>query len=343
MSLKTAEKNAKAKKGDHHTMRKLFTNTLIAIACFATTLHAAETKPLTVGMTTWVGYGLLHLANEKGFFKKNGVDVSLTTVQDKPSTAAAIATGRMDGWATTVDTFIFYNAQKLGIKQVLAVDFSKGGEGIVVASDIKSVSDLKGRTLGADEGSSTYFFLLNVLADNGMRIKDLKLQSMRAGDAGAAFAAGRLDAAATWDPWLSKAKERGGHIISSSADKPGLIVDTVAFRSDVIAERPRDVTNFVKAYFEAYDYWKASPGEANAIMAKALGIKDDEFQASLAGLEFVSREQNEKYIGSEGASGEIKSVTERGVNFYMQAGLLKEALNADSVVDPRPLASALGR
>ncbi|WP_409349286.1 ABC transporter substrate-binding protein [Sinorhizobium meliloti] len=44
-------------------------------------------------MTTWVGYGLLHLAQQKGFFKDQGVDVSLMTVQDKPSTAAAIATG----------------------------------------------------------------------------------------------------------------------------------------------------------------------------------------------------------------------------------------------------------
>ncbi|RWX81438.1 aliphatic sulfonate ABC transporter substrate-binding protein [Neorhizobium lilium] len=324
-------------------MRKLLASTLIAVFCFSASLSAAENKPLGVGMTTWVGYGLLHLANEKGLFKKNGVDVSLITVQDKPSTAAAIATGRLDGWATTVDTFIFYNAQKLGIKQVLAVDFSKGGEGIVAASDIKTVGNLKGRTIGAEEGSSTYFFLLNLLADNGMTIKDVKLQSMRAGDAGAAFAAERLDAAATWDPWLSKAKERGGHILASSADKPGLIVDTVAFRSDVIEKRPQDVANFIKAYFEAYDYWKSSPDEANATMAKALGIKEDEFRTSLAGLEFLSREQNEKYIGSVSTPGEIAGVTQRGVEFYTQAGLLKEALQASNVVDPNPLASALGR
>lgn len=324
-------------------LSKVITSAIIAVASLVTTASAAENKPLTVGMTTWVGYGLLHLADQKGFFKKNGVEVSLMTVQDKPSTAAAIATGRLDGWSTTVDTFIFYNAQKLGIKQVLAVDFSKGGEGVVATNDVKSVSDLKGRTLGAEEGSSTYFFLLNLLADNQMTTKDVKLQSMRAGDAGAAFAAGRLDAAATWDPWLSKAKERGGHILASSADKPGLIVDTVAFRTDVIEKRPDDIKSFIKAYFEAYDYWKTSPDEANAIMAKALGIKDEEFKSSLAGLEFVSREKNEKYIGSGTSLGEIKSVTQRGVGFYTKAGLLKGALDADKVVDAGPLAAALGK
>lgn len=324
-------------------LSKVITSAIIAVSSLVTIASAAENRPLTVGMTTWVGYGLLHLADQKGFFKKNDVEVSLMTVQDKPSTSAAIATGRLDGWSTTVDTFIFYNAQKLGIKQVLAVDFSKGGEGIVATKDVKSVQDLKGKTLGAEEGSSTYFFLLNLLADNQMTTKDVKLQSMRAGDAGAAFAAGRLDAAATWDPWLSKAKERGGHILASSADKPGLIVDTVAFRADVIERRPDDIKNFIKAYFEAYDYWKTSPDEANAIMAKALGIKDEEFKSSLAGLEFVSREENEKYIGSGTSLGEIKSITERGVGFYTKAGLLKETLDAGKVVDAKPLAAALGK
>lgn len=324
-------------------MRKLIASTVLALSCLTSTLSAAENEPLTIGMTTWVGYGLLHLAQQKDLFKQHGVDVSLITVQDKPSTAAAIATGRLDGWATTVDTFIFYNAKKLDIKQVLAVDFSKGGEGIIASGDIKTVADLKGRTLGAEEGSSTYFFMLNVLADSGVNVKDVKLQSMRAGDAGAAFAAGRLDAAATWDPWLSKAKERGGHILASSADKPGLIVDTVAFRTDVIEKRPDDVKNFIKAYFEAYDYWKASPKEANAIMAKALGIKDEDFNASLAGLEFVSREENQQYIGSASSAGQIESVTERGIEFYSQTGLLKEKFDAAAVVDAAPLDAALAK
>ncbi|MDX0967943.1 ABC transporter substrate-binding protein [Sinorhizobium medicae] len=324
-------------------MHQLITSTLLALSCLTSTVNAAENKPLTVAMTTWVGYGLLHLAQQKGFFNEQGVDVSLTTVQDKPATAAAIATGRLDGWATTVDTFIFYNAKKLGIKQVLAVDFSKGGEGIVAAGDIKTVADLKGRTLGAEEGSSTYFFVLNLFADSGINIKDVKLQSMRAGDAGAAFAAGRLDAAATWDPWLSKAKERGGHVLASSADKPGLIVDTVAFRADVIEKRPNEVKSFIKAYFEAYDYWKSSPADANAIMAKALGIKDDEFNSSLAGLEFVSREQNQEYIGTSTSAGQITSVTERGIEFYTQAGLLKEKFDAAAVVEVAPLDAALAK
>lgn len=315
---------------------------IIAAATLFKPAFAAETPSLKVAMTTWVGYGLLHLAQEKGFFAAHDAKVELVSVQDKASTAAAIATGRLDGWATTVDTFIFYNAQKIGVKQVLAVDFSAGGEGLVTASDIKTVKDLKGRRIGAEEGSATYFFLLNVLADEGLSLKDIDLQNMRAGDAGAAFVAGRLDGAATWDPWLSQAGKRSGHVLVSSRDKPGLIVDTVAFRSDVIEQHPEAVAGFIQGYFDAYDYWKANSEEANKIMADALGIKIDEFRASLAGLQFVSREDNAAYIGSADTAGKIAEVTKRGADFYKGLGLLKADLDPASVVDGRPLAAALG-
>lgn len=322
-------------------MRKILSTVLATTALMTVNAYAQDREPLTVGLSTWVGYGLLHLAEEKGFFDENGVDVSLVTVQDKPSTAAAIATGRMDGWATTVDTFIFYNAQRIGLQQVLAVDFSNGGEGLIATGDIEKVEDLRGRTVGAEEGSSTYFFLLNVLADHGMTIADVQLQSMRAGDAGAAFSAGRIDAAATWDPWLSKAAERGGQILVSTKDKPGLIVDTVAFRTSVLEERPQDVAGFLKGYFEAYDYWTAHPDESNGIMAEALGIDEAEFTTSLAGLEFASRERNEAYIGTADKLGQIGDVTQRGIDFYAGLGILKDPVDAARIVNTQPLASVL--
>lgn len=95
-------------------MKTLVVSALVALSCLLSSVEAQEERPLTVGMTTGVGYGLLHLADRKGFFEKNHVDVLLLTVQDKPSTAAAITTGRLEGWATTVDTFIFYDVKKTG-------------------------------------------------------------------------------------------------------------------------------------------------------------------------------------------------------------------------------------
>lgn len=298
------------------------------------TQPARAQDQLTVAMTTWTGYGLIHLADKKGFFADNGVSVNVRTMQDKSATAAAMATGRIDGWATTVDTFIFYDADRVGATQVLAVDFSEGGEGIITGSDVDSVQDLKGKSVAAQEGSSTYFFMLNVLNDHGLSLSDIEHKDMKAGDAGAAFMAGRVDAAATWDPWLSKAQSRDdARVLVDTEERPGLIVDTVAFRKTVLNERPDDVQAFIAGYFDAYDYWQANPDAANKVMAESLGIELDSFTSSLKGLTFVSRGQNKAYFGLADSETTIQDTIETGANLYTDIGIIDQKPSVSAIVD----------
>ncbi len=326
---------------------KGFTSLLAAVglvAAIAPGISVAQNEPLTVAASTWVGYGLLHLASEKGFFKDEGVDVDFQTFEDKSATAAALASHRLDGWATTADTFIFYNAQKLGVKQVLAVDLSKGGEGIVADNSIKAVADLKGKTIAAEEGTSTYFFLLNVLKNAGVNISQVNLQNMAAGDAGGAFITGRVDAAATWDPWFSKAQQRQGtHVLTDTGSRPGLVLDTVAFSQSVLDKRPEDVSAFIKGYFKAYDYWMSHADESNKVMAASLGMKTEEFTKALSGIEFISRDGNLEYIGTPAKPGKIVDVIKSGGEVYKEAGIVKEVPDHNTVVDAAPLGRALNR
>ncbi len=315
---------------------------LALVTALANTQALAE-EPLSVAMTTWTGYGLIHLADKEGFFEENGVSVNIRTMQDKAATASAMATGRLDGWATTVDTFVFYDVEKVGAKQVLAVDFSRGGEGIVASDSINSVEDLEGETVAADEGSSTYFFMLNVLADAGLGLEDIEHKNMKAGDAGAAFMADRVDAAATWDPWLSRSRERdGAHVLIDTAQRPGLIVDTVAFRTEVLEERSEDVQAFVEGYFDAYDYWQNNPDKANKVMADSLGIELSNFTSSLEGLVFVSRGQNADYFGIGGGTAGIVETTEQGGEIYSDVGIIERAPAPDEVVDSSFLEAYFG-
>jgi NitT/TauT family transport system substrate-binding protein len=94
---------------------------------------------------------------------------------------------------------------------------------------------------------------------------------MDADKAGAAFVAGALDAAVTWEPWLTKASESGhGHILITTRQKPGVIVDALAFRDTVLSQKKQAVAALVQAWFDALQYWKDHPAESDAIMAKSL-------------------------------------------------------------------------
>ena len=152
----------------------------------------------------------MYLAKEKGFFQKQGVDVEIVVIESPADRRAAFAADKIQGLATTVDTHVMTAAAEnpIPVKQVLALDDSHGGDGIVAKKEIKTIKDLKGKTVAAQLGAGASYFWLNyVLAQNGMKLADLKAVDMKAGDAGSAFVAGKVDAAVTWEPWLSRAKD----------------------------------------------------------------------------------------------------------------------------------------
>jgi len=101
---------------------------------------------------------------------------------------------------------------------VVAIDDSNGGDGIVALKDIKSIADLKGRKVAVNEGSVSEFYLNVLLGKAGLKESDLKTVNMTAADAGSAFVAKRVDAAVTWEPWLTRGKTTDfGHLLANSA------------------------------------------------------------------------------------------------------------------------------
>src|SRR5512136_48677 len=222
--------------------------------------------PIKLGMSTWLGYAPLYLAKEKGFFKKQGVDVEIVVIESPADRRAAFASDKIQGMATTVDTHVMTAAAEnpIPVKQVLALDDSNGGDGIVAKKEIKTIKDLKGKTVAAQLGAGASYFWLNyVLAQNGLKLSDIQAVDMKAGDAGAAFVAGKVDAAVTWEPWLSRAKDTPfGQVLIASNQTPGIIVDSLAFKPDFLKRRGDDVKKIIAAWNEAVQFAAQSPKEA---------------------------------------------------------------------------------
>jgi NitT/TauT family transport system substrate-binding protein len=119
-------------------MHKVCLAALSAVAglCMMT---AAEAGSMRLGMTTWVGYGPLFLARDKGFFKENGLDVDLRIIEDAALYMAAVASGELDGNASTIDEIMKYRSPQFCFKAVLALDDSHGGDGVLVHDGVNSL------------------------------------------------------------------------------------------------------------------------------------------------------------------------------------------------------------
>jgi NitT/TauT family transport system substrate-binding protein len=291
-----------------------------------------SSEPLKVTLPTWTGYGPLFLAEEKGLFEKHGIDVELSIIEGLAERKSALAGKKVDGMATALDVQVSLAAAGIPMEVVWLLDDSYGGDGIIAKNEIETVADLKGKKVAFEQGSTSHMLILSALKQAGLTDSDVEMVQMSAGDAGAAFVAGQVDAAVTWEPWLSKAGEADGKTLLTTKDLQGIIVDTVGFRSEVIETRSEDVKAFVSAMAEAMEYWEQNEAEANEIMAKGLNIDLEEFVATVPGLKFFDADANKELYGANN-DGEIYNSTQTAIDFYLEQGLIEADPDATKVMN----------
>src|SRR6186713_279807 len=158
----------------HFIVRALAACGVIAAAAAA---QAQDTK-VAIGISGWTGFAPLTLAKEAGIFKANGLDVTIQKIPQKDR-HLAIASGDVQCAATTVETWISWNANGVATKQIFQLDKSFGADGMAVRNDLAAIKDLKGKTVAASApGTSPYFALAWMLKKNGLSVKDVTVVNL---------------------------------------------------------------------------------------------------------------------------------------------------------------------
>jgi NitT/TauT family transport system substrate-binding protein len=311
---------------------------LVLSACGASNTASGSTKysgTIHIASSTWTGYALIYLANSKGIWKQHGLDVNFKDIEDPNDRFIALAAGRLEGMASTVDAFARQQSNGVGAVEVFPIDASVGGDGILAANSIATVADLKGRTVGVNQGSVSEWFLAQVLEKNGLHLSDVKEQNMTSGAAGAAFVASKLDVAVTWEPWLSKAKARtDGHVLVSSKQYPDLIMDSFAFRKDFIQKYPDTVKDFMKAYYDAFTWMQANQTEALKVIGDAVQESPSDVSADLSTMTLFDLSTGKQVIGTSGSHGKIYDNVKAAADFWKAQGKVDTAVNPSDAVDP---------
>ena len=287
----------------------------------------AQADTVKIAHSTWVGYGPLYIARDKGIFKKNGVDVDLVVMEDPKERFPTLMADKIQMIASTVDTALLYLKKPTDFQYVVAIDDSNGGDGIVAIKAIKTIADLKGKKVAVNEGSVSEFYLNVLLAKAGLKESDLNTVNMTAGDAGGAFVAKRVDAAVTWEPWLTKGKSTDfGHLLVDSSTTPGLITDVIIVKTTWAKAHQQDVAAIVKSWNEAVAYYRANPDESIAIMAKGVGgwLKDPKaFKETLPGIKFYGEADNKVFFGTKAKPGPLSATVKDAIDVWSSHGKLQ--------------------
>lgn len=294
---------------------------------------------ISIGHTTWVGYGPLYLARDLGYFNEGGLTVDLVTNEEASDSFAAEASGRMSGTANTVDEILQYRSKDFCFKAVVALDESYGGDGVLVQKDVNSLEGIKGKQVALNEGAVSQFFFYYLLKKHGMSPSDVTIANMSADDAAAAFIAKRVPVAVTWEPNLTFVRTHDvGKVLIDSSSTPGVIVDVIQLRCDVIQNQADDVRALVRGYYKALDYIKTNPEKAQEIMAKGIGgylSKPADVADAMKTVRFYTEPMNLDYFGTAQKPGQIGELITLGTEIWGSLGKIKEKSDYSMVVDPQ--------
>lgn len=221
----------------------------------------------------------LYIAEEKGFFKKYGINVELIELVGGNRCLQAVLAGNAD-MGTASDYPIMINSFIRDDYAVLASFVSSENDVKLMAnreSGIREAQDLKGKTIGVVKGGSSHYFLDRFLLFNGMRLKDVTVVHINPEDMPAALENRKVDAISVWEPYgyLSYRKLGNELNILSEVSYYRETFNLVTGKS-YAEKNPEAARRVLWALKDSINYIAKNPQETQKVIIKRLGL-DEEF------------------------------------------------------------------
>ncbi|HEY0579761.1 MAG TPA: ABC transporter substrate-binding protein, partial [Candidatus Nitrosocosmicus sp.] len=295
-----------------------------------------KTPPIKMGITVWVPNFLAYVAQEKGIFKKNNVDVNLTLLQNYGDVIKAYSNGEMNGIFTVYSDAIIQHSSGVNTKVVYNVDSSFKADAIVGKGN--SLLDVKGKNISVDGiNSFSHLFVLKSLEKVGLNEGDVEFVNIPVQNVSEELQKGHIFAGHTYEPFVSDAVKKGFKILSTGADVPGIITNVLAFHSDIVQQRPQDIQNIVKSMIEAKADYDKNKEQDISIMASKSGLSKDQIIEGINNVKLLDLNYNIQNSMNR-TSTNTTSLYVSGnyfAKFYSERGVISEYPNIDDLVDPQ--------
>ena len=247
-----------------------------------------------MALNVWAGWAPVILANN-GFkpgkvwktADGKGFKLELVLIDDPIAMRDAYASGKVHiGWATLDMIPLFVEQLRKDSRTMprvyQQVDWSNGGDGIVCRANIKSVTDMRGKTVVLAQNSPSHFFLLNTLIAGGLQPSEVEYKfTQDAFQAAAAFNADKSVACVvSWAPDIyNLAGAKGNKMLVNTQTANKLIADVWFARADFAKDNPQIVEGLARGIFESMETLKGQEGKAQAAKLMAAGYSIPEKDA----------------------------------------------------------------
>jgi len=316
-----------------------------------------EDETVRFALNVWAGWSPIILANDgfkagKIWQAPGGTPFKLELVLiDNPVTMRdAYAAGEVHiGWATLdmVPLFLEGLVDRTGAPKdsrvmpriYQQVDFSNGGDGIVVRDTIKTVKDLAGKKLVLAQNSPSQFFALNMLVAGGLQPGDVDMvYTEDAFQAAAAFNANKdLAGCVSWAPDIyNLEKVRGNRMLVTTQTANRLIADVWFARADFAKDHPDKVEALVRGIFDAMEQLKTESARVKVaeLMAAGYNIPATETIEMLGDAHSTNWAENYQFFVNRNNPANFEKIWKQAYYLYRRIGAISNPpVSFDQVMD----------
>lgn len=307
----------------------------MAVACAAACSGWREPEPLHVGCDLFSGYAPLAHALRTYKPPPGAAPVRLHKFSSYSDSLRAFRNGRLDLIAMTQYDALWMRAQGVPLRAVAVVDHSVGADALVCQPQYGSLRALRGKRIGLQADSVSYFLLLQALARQHLQVEEFELVHLSPNLIDTAFRARQVEAAVLWEPFVS-GLGRAARTLSSSRDLEIPIVDLLWVRADRQQKLRRHLVPLLRHYFGALDDLSARSDTLHAELAAEQRLTPREVSVALNGLRlFGPRENLEVARLAPGAGSPAPAETglRPAADFMYRETLLDVPMQTDGLFD----------
>lgn len=336
------------------------TRCLSVLLLTALSTSALSAEKVRLSLFSWPGYGFWFIAQEKNLAPD--LELEIAIIEDPYESFGLMSADALDVTSSTAEYAPIAADKGVPVKMVTYTNPSYGTDKIVLAPGIESAEDLKGKSVAVLEGGLTQIFMGKWLEANGVGIDEVQFTNLIMDDAVGALVGGNVAAAEFWEPFGSQALAAlPDATVAATSEEPGwietaLLGDAMYMSDAFLKEKPETAAKVMRAYFDAVDFWKANPTEANQIIAKGLNFPVADVEKVLGtdgeiykgGIWIFDKAQAAQYMGLMPGelplglpNGQITDHWDTVTDWWLKFGLVDDRHPMESGVDMAPLKTIL--
>jgi NitT/TauT family transport system substrate-binding protein len=307
-------------------------------------------RTVRFAINVWAGWSPIIYANNgfkpgKIWKTPGGKDfkVELVLIDDPIAMRDAYAAGNLHiGWATLDMLPLFLEGLRKDSRVMprvyQQVDWSNGGDGIVVRENIKTMADLRGKTVVLAQNSPSHFFILNALINAGVQPAEVNFKfTQDAFQAAAAFNADKsISGCVSWAPDIyNLEKARGNRMLVTTSTANKLIADVWFARADFAKDNPDVVEGITRGIFDAMIDLKAQDAKQKVakLMAAGYSIPESDTLGMLGDAHSTNYAENRDFFLNQNNPTSFERTWNTAYFLYKRINAVTQQTPFDQVMD----------